>query len=330
MMMAILAVMVLIAGGYYISQMQSQVEFSGTRENVTICFATSLSGLIPIAHEQNFFSQNGLDVTLKKFPIGVAAFEGLFIGECDIATVAETPIVLESFIRNDFAILASISTSTNFSKIVTSSDRGIHKANDLKGKRIATQKGTFSDFFLHVFLVKNGISEKNVTIVFEEAGIIPLRLAEGEIDAFSLGEPYISRTQILLGDKTLVFSEPGVGVIKVNLVALRHFIRDRPEVIDRTLMSLIQAEKYVNEHPDATFISLSKKFDVEGSDMSDLIRDTNFEVSLDEELLLVMEDQARWAINNNRTNTTEVPNYLEFIRIDNLERIEPKAVTMIH
>lgn len=65
-------------------------------------------------------------------------------------------------------------------------------------------------------------------------------------------------------------------------------------------------------------------------DICILMGDTNFKVSLDQELLLVMEDQARWAINDNRTNLTEVPDYLDFIRIDNLERIEPKAVTMIH
>jgi len=43
-----------------------------------------------------------------------------------------------------------------------------------------------------------------------------------------------------------------------------------------------------------------------------------------------MEDQARWAIQNNSTDATEVPNYLDHIYIDALLEVKPEAIGIIH
>ena len=54
-----------------------------------------------------------------------------------------------------------------------------------------------------------------------------------------------------------------------------------------------------------------------------------FEISLDQSLLINIESEARWAINNNLTDATEVPNYLDYIYLDALEEVRPNAVTII-
>jgi NitT/TauT family transport system substrate-binding protein len=46
-------------------------------------------------------------------------------------------------------------------------------------------------------------------------------------------------------------------------------------------------------------------------------------------MLILLEDQARWRIEQGLTDATEVPNYLSFIYLDALEEVKPEAVTII-
>jgi NitT/TauT family transport system substrate-binding protein len=325
----VIIAVLLVAGAYYFNQKQPEPEFTEARENVTICYFTTISGLITIANEQGFFSEHGLDATLKKYPIGTkTAFESMFEEECDIATVSETFIATTN--REDFSIFTTIGTSDSNTKIIARRDSGIQKPADLKGKRIATRKGSSSHFFLHAFILKNGISENDVTILFKNSEELPPGLANGDFDAFSMAEPYIGRTKKLLGDNGVIFTEPGLSITTFNLVAMNSFIKDRPFVIDRILLGLIQAEEYARNYPNETIKILSKQFGLDESEISDILGDTKLEVSLDQSLLLEMEDETRWAINTNQSNRTNVPNYLDYIFPDNLERIKPKAVTIIN
>ena len=152
-----------------------------------------LLALVMIAEDQGFFSKQGVDVKVKYYASGKLALNGMFSGEVDLATPAETPIVFSSFERMDFSIVATIGSSDNDPKIVARKDRGIQKPGNLRGKCIATQKASAVHFFLHSFLVRNGLSEKDIKLSFKHPDELVPALAKGEIDAFSMREPYVSR-----------------------------------------------------------------------------------------------------------------------------------------
>jgi NitT/TauT family transport system substrate-binding protein len=42
-----------------------------------------------------------------------------------------------------------------------------------------------------------------------------------------------------------------------------------------------------------------------------------------------MEDEARWRIENNLTDKTAVPNYLDFMYFGGLQAVKPEAITAI-
>jgi NitT/TauT family transport system substrate-binding protein len=46
--------------------------------------------------------------------------------------------------------------------------------------------------------------------------------------------------------------------------------------------------------------------------------------------VVALEGEARWMINNNLTNETGVPNFLDYIYIDGLMSIKPDSVNIIH
>ena len=54
-----------------------------------------------------------------------------------------------------------------------------------------------------------------------------------------------------------------------------------------------------------------------------------FSLSLDQSLILAMEDEAMWMIKNNLTAEKNVPNFLDYIYEDGLKAIKPEAVEII-
>ncbi|MCL5062441.1 MAG: NrtA/SsuA/CpmA family ABC transporter substrate-binding protein [Nitrospirae bacterium] len=323
-----------IAGIIRLSQKKPQPEeFKGPRETVRIAIPRQpMNSLLIIAAELGLFSQEGLDVIAKdEYATGTGkrALEGLLAKDVDVATVSTMPIVFKSFERKDFSIIASHNSSGNDSRIVGRRDRGIKQPKDLKGKRIGAPKGTSMHFFLHMFLLKNGLSEKDVELSFKKIEEIPPALAGGEIDALSIREPYVQQSMRLLEDNAVVFAEPGMSLKTSNLVVLNKFIKDKPGAIERILRALIKAERFVKNQPAEAIKIVSRKLGISESELAAIWPEFNLRVSLEQSLLVTMEDQARWAIKNKLTDKTEVPNYLNFIYQDGLKAVKPEAVTII-
>ena len=53
-----------------------------------------------------------------------------------------------------------------------------------------------------------------------------------------------------------------------------------------------------------------------------------YSLSLDQSLIIAMESEARWLINNNLTNQTTVPDFLNYVYIDGLVAVKPEAVNI--
>jgi NitT/TauT family transport system substrate-binding protein len=67
-----------------------------------------------IAENKGYFRGQGLEVEIKEFESGRTALRSMLNAEgIDIATAAQTPVVLNSFSRNDYAIVAGMVYSDN-------------------------------------------------------------------------------------------------------------------------------------------------------------------------------------------------------------------------
>ncbi len=67
---------------------------SGTPEPIVIrTTVQELAGLIYIAEDEGFFTQNGLNVTIHYCDTGLACVNGMANGESDVAASSEYPVV---------------------------------------------------------------------------------------------------------------------------------------------------------------------------------------------------------------------------------------------
>jgi NitT/TauT family transport system substrate-binding protein len=63
--------------------------------------------------------------------------------------------------------------------------------------------------------------------------------------------------------------------------------------------------------------------------MDTVWQQNQFTLSLDQSLVLAMEDEARWMIKNNLTTERQVPNFLDYIHEDGLKAVKPELVNII-
>lgn len=63
--------------------------------------------------------------------------------------------------------------------------------------------------------------------------------------------------------------------------------------------------------------------------MADTWASLDLRVSLEQALLVSLEDQTRWAQANQIVGGTTVPNYLNFIFFAGLDAVRPESITII-
>lgn len=330
---AVLGVLVLAAGLYFYGPGQLQrhlTSFVRAPEPVTFGLAhESLAALAMIAKDRGFFADAGLDATFKEYASGKNALKGLLKGEVQLATTADIPIAFDSFDRQDFTIVSTIGSSDNEPRIIARKDAGIDTPADLRGKKVATQKASAVHFFLHVFLLQSGLTTDDVKLSYLKAEELAKALAAGEIDAFSMREPYISEAAKLIGqDKVVVFAKPGLYRKTFNVVAEKAVVQDKPEVVERALRALMQAEAYAIQHPAEAIAIVAKTLKAPNEEIAAIWSDASLKVSLDQSLLVGLEDEAKW-IASNKFTANQAPNYLDLIHIDALKAVDPVLVSLI-
>ncbi len=306
-------------------------KYTGPVEKITVAIGTGpVTSLIHIAFENGYFTNEGLDVVIQQHPSGKAAFNALVEGEADLATAAETPIMFAIMRGEKIGILATISSSEKNKMIVARKDKGVSIPNDLKGKRIGVTVGSSGDYFMDSFLIMHGISRDEVQVINVGSNAIVDALTSGEVDAVSTWNPYISILQKGLGDNAVTFSGEGIYRETFNIATKQDFANENPETIKKVLRALIKAEEFCEENPDEAQEIIADKIGMDRAALNELWELYDFKVTLDQSLLVELEAEARWAIKNNLTDATEVPNYLDYIYLDALEEVKPEAVGIIH
>jgi ABC-type nitrate/sulfonate/bicarbonate transport system substrate-binding protein len=321
-----IAVFVIIAVTIAITGCQT----SGSLDKITLGVETSLlPAAVWVAESKGYFQKYGLDVTIKEFDSGKASFNDMLASGVDISTVAPTPIMFNSFDRQDFSIFATFVDSYNDVKVIAHKDRGIATASDLKGKKIGTPMGTTGQFFVEAFFVYNGIRSSEVEVIDINPSDLPSALADGNVDAIVIWEPHGYNTQKLLGDKAVRLPSSDVYKETFNFMVMNDFARDNPEILKRFTKAVDYATTFIKNNKEESQKIVAERLGLDKEVTNILWDDFVFEISLHQSLIITLEDEARWAVNNDLVEAEKIPNYLDYIYIDALEEVKPEAVTII-
>jgi len=286
------------------------------------------SVLVFIAEANGYFADQGLVVQVSTYPSGKRAlWEGLLTGNEDVVTTADVPYVFAALEGHPVKVLAQIAETDFGPVIVARKDRGIRQPADLAGHTLGTQKASAVHFFLHMFHTNQNIEGDSFDLKYYKAEALPQALARGEIDAFSMREPYVSEARALLGDNLVVFTEPGLTWRAECLVAGEEFIQSKPEAILKLLAGLREAEEFNQEQPEAARALLAGRLGVAAEELEEVCEYLHTELSLPQSLILNLETISLWAMSDILELETEMPNYLDRLYPEGLSVIKPDGVS---
>lgn len=289
------------------------------------------SALLHIALDQGYFTEAGLNVTPHYYASGKRALlDGYVSGEIDYLSTADAPFVLKvSTELPELKVLASIYTTDNLNRIVARKDAGISSLVDLKGKRVATQSNSAVHYFLHSVIEEQQLEHSELSVSFMPADQLPLSLAGGQIDAFSMREPYVSQARDLLGDdKVVVLASPGTYVQSELLIARDTIHAKQPEVAERILSALIKAERFALDDADAAIAVVSKALKTTPDAIAVNWQGFDYAVRLNQALLSQLERMSQWIVLE-VDNKAVPPNFLNSIDSAPLTKVAPSAVSLV-
>ncbi len=316
---------------YFTTWKQSQ-KYSGPVEKVSIGIsATSLlPSLVHIAKEKGYFLEEGIDMEIKGYPTGKKALEATLKGEVDMCTVADMPVVSNSFKRNDFTVFGTILQDAEHAKCLARKDRNISTPQDLIGKKVATTIGTTAHYFMATFFIFNGLDLEDVEIVDLNPTEMVEAIVKGNVDAIFTWEPNIYHAEKDLGDNGVILPSDVGYLATFNLVSKNDFIENNQQLLKRILKALIKAEEFTKDNREESVDIIAARLKTDREIIDKLWGMYEFRVSLTQAFLITLEGEARWFIKNKLTSVTEIPNYLDYIYWDALEAVKPEAVGIIH
>lgn len=305
---------------------------SGTapaRQKVTIALVNQpQSTLILVALKKGYFSDEGLDVQVPPQANGKLALQSMVEGKADFATVAETPIMFSILRGERIFVIANIETSTENDAILARVDAGITMPSHLKGKRIGFIPGTTLDFFLDSFLTAQGLTRQEVTPVPLKSEEMLDALLAKKVDAVAAWNYPLTQIKRRLGTQAVIFYDRQIYTEHFNIAAMQDFVRQNPQTVTALLRGLVRAEAFVASHSNEAQDMVAEAIKVDKDLVKEVWDVMSYQVRLDQNLTITLEDETRWAMKNKLTDQAVIPNYLSYIYVDGLKAVKPGVVRM--
>lgn len=329
---ALIGVMALIvASGLVAWYLQgSQKSSGGTPGSMTIGVPRMFdsSALIFIADDQGYFTDNGLNVTIKEYDAGLFAVEDLLAGNNDIAIATEIVLVGKALQQEKIRSVGSIAKyQTHY--IIGRRDRGVENFSDLKGKRIGFARGTSGEFYLGRYLELRAINLSDVILVDVPPAEYTDAIVNGSVDAIIVWEPHVGPIKDRLGADAIVWPAQSGQLGYWNAICRDGWAAQHPEQINRFLRSIDQAERFTIYHPVEAKAIAQKRLNMDDAYVASVWNTTQFGLSFDQSLIAAMDDEGRWMISNNQPVGGMVPDYRDYVYLDGMNTVKPQAVNVV-
>ena len=301
-----------------------------TTKNTSITLAlspTPLSTLPIVAHAQGFFRQHHLDVKLVNFSAGKLALDAVIGGNADFATVAETPVMYAGLAGLKVELIATIVSSSTDLKLIARSDR-FSQPSELKGKKVSAFIGTAGEFFMDAYLKKHRLSRNDVEVVSLRPPEMVTALVTGDIDAFFSWEPNIHKAKQQLSNNAWTDTVPELYTLTFNIAAQPHYLDTHAKEAQAFLAALVQAEAYVQQHPEHSMALVSQYTGMEISLLTSIWSGYQFGVRLEQHLANTLLQQAQWATGK-RDDKPKIPKYQQdYLNDEFLSEIDRSRVNL--
>ncbi|CAB3747885.1 sulfonate ABC transporter substrate-binding protein [Paraburkholderia solisilvae] len=197
------------------------------------------------------FASLGITVKWTEFPAGPQLLEGLNVGSIDFGYVGEAPPVIAQAAGANFVYTAYEVPTPHAEGILVHRDAPIKSVADLKGKKVALNKGSDVHWLLVAALQKFGVQYADIQPVFLPPADARAAFERGAIDAWAIWDPFLEAAKRQPNARLLT---DGEGIVSHHqfFLSARPFAQDNADVIAAVIDEVGKEGAWLRDHyPEA-------------------------------------------------------------------------------
>ncbi len=198
----------------------------------------------------------GYKVTWIEFPAGPQLLEALNVGAIDFGNAGEAPPIFAQAAGAPFVYVGYEPASPRGEAILVPKDSPIKTLADLKGKKIALNKGSNVHFLLAKALEKAGVGYSEVQPTYLTPADARAAFERGAVDAWVIWDPFLAAAETATGARTLA---DGTGLVSNYqfYLSTRTFAVENPKAVQAVLSELREVDNWIQTDPKAAAAQLS-------------------------------------------------------------------------
>ncbi|WCM95208.1 sulfonate ABC transporter substrate-binding protein [Acidovorax sp. NCPPB 2350] len=189
----------------------------------------------------------GAKVTWTEFNAGPIQLEALNVGSIDFGDVGEAPPIFAQAAGAPLVYAGATVPRPALEAVVVPKGSSIRSVADLKGKRVAYNKGSNVHYFLVRLLEKHGLQYRDVQSVFLAPPDARAAFERGAVDAWVIWDPFLASAEKTLGARVLA-DATGVANNRAFYFTSRDFATRNPEVLRAAIEEIDAVDTWVSRN----------------------------------------------------------------------------------
>lgn len=193
-----------------------------------------------------------LGVSLKwiEFNAGPVQLEALNVGSIDFGDVGEAPPIFSQAAGSPLVYVAATVPRPSVEGVLVPSGSAIKNVADLRGKKIALNKGSNVHYFLVKLLEKSGLQYADVSPVWLSPADARAAFEKGAVDAWVIWEPYLAAAEKTLSARILADAS-GVVKNRAYYFSSKDYARKNVDVLNIVIDELGKLDIWARANRDA-------------------------------------------------------------------------------
>ena len=198
----------------------------------------------------------GVSISWTEFNAGPVQLEALNVGSIDFGDVGEAPPIFAQAAGAPLVYAGATVPRPGLEAVVVPKDSAIRQVGDLKGKRIALNKGSNVHYFLVKLLQKNGLKYGDIQPVFLAPPDARAAFEKGAVDAWAIWDPFLASAEKTLGARQLADAH-GVVNNRAFYFSSRDYASRNPDVLRIAIEEINALEGWIAKNQAAAAVELS-------------------------------------------------------------------------
>jgi NitT/TauT family transport system substrate-binding protein len=197
-----------------------------------------------VAQEEGLFKKHGLDVRINTGPSGSAMVSFLINGQVESAFGSEIAGVANHNLDPNVVVVAQATRLVRWLAVV---GRNIDSLDQLKGKKVGVARGSGGEVFWLAMLDKLKLKAADYTVVNVEAPEMVAALERGNIDAYAVWEPWVTRGLAAVKNTKVLKDQEGILEQGVYIYMNLGWIKKNPAQAEAFMRALVEATEVINK-----------------------------------------------------------------------------------